>query len=104
MDILEYAKEIRKYSHEGNTEKVKELETTKGKETATIKDVEELNANMASMISSIISRETLINTYKLDLITTMLVEKEIISEEEIEELNKSLEELIDYMQGEQNDK
>ena len=101
MNILNYAKEIRQASQEGNEDKVKELETTKGSEPATIKDVEELNANMASLISSIISQETLVN---LDLITTTLVEKEIITDKDVEELNKSLEELIDYMQGEQNDK
>lgn len=104
MNILNYAKEIRQASQEGNEVKVKELETTKGSEPATIKDVEELNANMASLISSIISQETLVNSYKLDLITTTLVEKEIITDKDVEELNKSLEELIDYMQGEQNDK
>lgn len=104
MNIIEYAREIRQASQEGNEAKVKELETTKGSEPATIKDVEELNASMASLISSIISQETLINSYKLDLITTTLVEKEIITDKDVEELNKSLEELIDYMQGEQNDK
>lgn len=104
MNILNYAKEIRQASQEGNENKVKELETTKGSEPATIKDVEELNANMASLISSIITQETLVNSYKLDLITTTLVEKEIITDKDVEELNKSLEELIDYMQGEQNDK
>lgn len=104
MDIIEYAKEIRQASQDGDTNKIKELETLKGNENATVKDVEELNANMVSLIVSLISQETLINSYKLDLITTTLVEKEIITNKDVEELNKSLEELIDYTKGENNDK
>lgn len=104
MNIIEYAKEIRQASQDGDTNKIKELETLKGNENATVKDVEELNANMVSLIVSLISQETLINSYKLDLITTTLVEKEIFSAEDIDELNKSLEELIDYTKGENNDK
>lgn len=104
MNIIEYAKEIRQASQDGDTNKIKELETLKGNENATVKDVEELNANMVSLIVSLISQETLINSYKLDLITTTLVEKEIITDKDVEELNKSLEELIDYTKGENNDK
>lgn len=104
MNIIEYAKEIRQASQDGDTNKIKELETLKGSENATVKDVEELNANMVSLIVSLISQETLINSYKLDLITTTLVEKEIITDKDVEELNKSLEELIDYTKGENNDK
>lgn len=104
MNIIEYAKEIRQASQDGDTNKIKELETLKGNENATVKDVEELNANMVSLLVSLISQETLINSYKLDLITTTLVEKEIITDKDVEELNKSLEELIDYTKGENNDK
>ena len=104
MNIIEYAKEIRQASQDGDTNKIKELETLKGNENATVKDVEELNANMVSLLVSLISQETLINSYKLDLITTALTEKEIFSTEDIDELNKSLEELIDYTKGENNDK
>lgn len=104
MNIIEYAREIRQASQDGDTNKIKELETLKGNENATVKDVEELNANMVSLIVSLISQETLINSYKLDLIITALTEKEIFSTEDIDELNKSLEELIDYTKGENNDK
>jgi hypothetical protein len=104
MNIIEYAREIRQASQDGDTNKIKELETLKGNENATVKDVEELNANMVSLIVSLISQETLINSYKLDLIITALTEKEIFSAEDIDELNKSLEELIDYTKGENNDK
>lgn len=96
--IIEYLEEVRKAYANDDREKAEELAEIYGSKTATYKEVEEATAYSIQLLSALLDTNKTIHNFKLDFILDLLVENELVPEESVGDLDKSIKDILEKIE------
>ena len=98
LDIKDYANKIRKAYTENDLEAVKAIESKYGHQEVNMADVEELNSLTINLIGSTMMSESTINAFKFDLLLNLLVDKGVITGEDVAQLACEVDNLVNKIE------